>query len=37
MAGLEAEMDMLNMEDNILNKDYAGRSDRSEPEEDESV
>jgi hypothetical protein len=37
MAGLEAEMDMLNMEDNILNKDYAGRSDRSEPEEDDPV
>ena len=35
MESLEAEMDMLNMEDNILNEDYAGWSDHSELEEDE--
>ena len=37
MESLQAEMDVLNMEDNILNEDYAGWSDHSEPEEDEPV
>jgi hypothetical protein len=35
MQSLEAEIDMLNMEDNILNEDYAGWSDHSKPGEDE--
>ena len=37
MQNLETEIDMLNMEDNILNEDYARWSDHSEPEEYESV
>jgi hypothetical protein len=37
MESLEAEIDMINMEDNILNEDYARWSDHREPEEYEPV